>query len=241
MGSLEPKHLQEFLKKLRSAIAPKRLRYFAVGEYGEKTHRAHYHLILFGYPVCSRGRTYRRPGYSQPLWERCCPSCNLVGKTWGKGDIDQGIVEDASARYVAGYVQKKMTHASDPRLMPGRHPEFARMSLKPGIGREFMHEVASTFLQYDADAIDVPSTLDHGGKSWPLGQYLRRELRKMVGRDVKTPPEALAIIDEEMRELRETAFDNSTSIKEEVTKKFEGKRLSILARDKLHTQRKEKL
>jgi hypothetical protein len=38
-----------FLKRLRLEIAPKRIRYFMIGEYGDLNLRPHYHCILFGY------------------------------------------------------------------------------------------------------------------------------------------------------------------------------------------------
>lgn len=52
---LEKKDLQLFFKRLRSRLdyynVEHNLRYLAVGEYGSKTHRAHYHVILWNFPV----------------------------------------------------------------------------------------------------------------------------------------------------------------------------------------------
>lgn len=234
-ASLEPKHLQDFLKRLRKAIAPRLIRYYAVGEYGDVTFRPHYHLALFNYPTCQFGRSRYR------LLNRktCCAACDLIRDTWGMGHIDLGTLEPKSAQYIAGYVTKKMTHRSDPRL-EGREPEFARMSLRPGLGRDYIYEAASTFLQFNLETtqVDVPSTLRHGKKELPLGSYLVRKFRQDVGRDVKAPKEVLDRMDAEMLEVRKAAFDNSKSVKEEVLEKFKGKRSSILGKAKIHKQRK---
>ena len=37
-----------FMKRLREFIYPMKVRYFGAGEYGEKGHRPHYHLALYG-------------------------------------------------------------------------------------------------------------------------------------------------------------------------------------------------
>lgn len=130
------------------------------------------------------------------------------------GNIFIGELNEKSAQYIAGYTVKKMTAADDRRL-EGRYPEFARMSLKPGIGAGLVHEIASTWLQHDLDECetDVPGALRHGSKLMPLGRYLKRKLREAVGREVTTPEEVLEQIAEEMRPLRDFAFNNSRSLK----------------------------
>lgn len=45
---LDKKHVQLYMKRLRKSCGQK-LRYFAVGEYGTKCGRPHYHIILFNY------------------------------------------------------------------------------------------------------------------------------------------------------------------------------------------------
>lgn len=120
-------------------------------------------------------------------------------------------LERRSSQYIAGYVTKKMTMRQDVRLK-GRHPEFARMSLRPGIGANAMWDVASVLMQYKLDNRDVPLALDHGGVALPLGRYLRRKLRVMVGKDASSPPEAMAELAEKLRVLRAFAWNAERSV-----------------------------
>lgn len=112
-NTLVPKHTQDWLKRLRALLGPARpLRYYLVGEYGDESQRPHYHAALFGLSHLEG---------------------ELLRTSWGHGHIQLGTLTKESAQYIAGYVTKKMTAPDDPRLQ-GRHPEFARMSLRPGIG-----------------------------------------------------------------------------------------------------------
>lgn len=198
-GSLVPRHLQLFMKRLRRKLEPQQIRYFGVGEYGEHTERPHYHLALFGFPSCQRGFTaFSREG------RPCCVPCVSVQQEWPHGGISLGSLTPESAAYTAGYVTKKLTRRDDPRLN-GRHPEFARMSLRPGIGGDAMHEVADVLLQYAASDGDVPTALRHGKRILPLGRYLTRRLRTMTGRAPGAPEITLATLKEKMRPLHEAA------------------------------------
>ena len=47
-GVLVKRDLVNFFKRLRKAISPRKIRYFACGEYGTRTCRPHYHAIVFG-------------------------------------------------------------------------------------------------------------------------------------------------------------------------------------------------
>ena len=44
--TVDKTHLQKFFKRLRKKQDEK-IKYYAVGEYGSKTHRPHYHVIIF--------------------------------------------------------------------------------------------------------------------------------------------------------------------------------------------------
>lgn len=220
-GSVHPKTFSAFVKRLRKGGA--KFRYFAVGEYGDNTFRPHYHAILFGFPTC-------RWGITRKSRDDCCPICVSVRKAWGKGTIELGTVTAQSCAYVAGYLNKKMVRDTDPRL-GGRRPEFARMSLRPGIGYQMMHEVASTLMEHGLDErlVDVPILLQHGRTKYPLGRYLRRKLRTFIGRSPDAPPEALAEYQKEMQPLREAAFLSSTPFKTAILAHSLGKRIQIEA------------
>jgi len=226
---LVPKDITDFLKLLRFNYHPKKLRYFAVGEYGDITERPHYHLALFGFPGCLRGQTKR-----QKTWTGCCYPCDLIHGSWNKGQIMVGELNSDSAQYVSGYTTKKMTKADDFRLK-GRHPEFARMSLKPGIGADFIPKIAAVITRYDllSPSGDVPVTLGHGDQQLPLGLYLRRKLRKAMGRDEKRPPlHAVTPTEKEMLYVRLIALDTSLTASEKL-------RLQLDARKRIQKHQEE--
>lgn len=93
-------------------------------------------------------------------------------------------MEVGSAKYLVGYVLKKMTRYDDIRLK-GRMPEFARMSNRPGIGHDAMFDVADVIMRLglDVSEADVPSALRRGTTVWPLGRYLKTKLREMTATD----------------------------------------------------------
>lgn len=176
-GSLELSHVQLYWKSLRERGY--KFRYFVCGEYGDQSERPHYHAALFGVPPCYCD--FRAPH----------PACHCgdFKRLWGRGNLFWGDITPASALYIAGYVTKKM-NKEDPALN-GRYPEFARMSLRPGIGAGAMSAVAASLRceagrKEIARTGDVPFVLRHGSRRHPLGRYLRECLRKelsLVGYD----------------------------------------------------------
>ena len=162
-GTLVPRDFQLWVKRFRFALSEDGrppIRFFGVGEYGDKFGRPHYHAALFG------------------VGREVTP---LVEKTWGQGHVMLGSLTLASAQYIAGYVTKKMTKPDDPRLN-GKHPEFSRMS--QGIGRGAVPLISQSLqgVNYDCRTIsDVPHVLFHGVRSLPLDRYLRRRLIPSLG------------------------------------------------------------
>lgn len=160
--------VQNFLKRLRKAAYPRRIRFFACGEYGDISWRPHYHLALFGV----------HPGESE-----------LVAECWPFGMVDLGEVNNDSAQYIAGYVTKKLTSLKDDDVaikLGGLTPEFARMSLRPGLGAlalSGLSEWLTTELgsRWIVENGDVPYVLQHGKRRAPLGRYLRQKLRESIG------------------------------------------------------------
>lgn len=237
--SLIPTDLQSFMRRLRDRFAyhtdGRKLRFFACGEYGDENERPHFHLILFNFPTCIYRRT--RKGVSS-----CCVWCDMVRDAWGKGFVFLGELEDDSAGYVCGYVTKKMTAKDDPRLK-GRHPEFARMSLKPGIGANAMFDVADTLLNYQntLDTLsDVPNALQIGREKRPLGRYLTKKLRTYVGRDEKAPQSKMDEIASSLQDLRLAARedDKNPSLKAKIIESGSTKRASQKFRQSLYPKRR---
>lgn len=134
-----------------------------------------------------------------------------------------------------------MTRADDPRL-DGRHPEFARMSLRPGIGLGALDEVAKTLHHFNLDTTqtDVPVSLRHGAKELPLGRYLRRKLRVKLGKPEKAPDEALREYQAQMLDVRLAARSSSENpgIRHHIVEKNRGATASLLARERIYKQRK---
>lgn len=193
--SLVPKDAQDWLKRFRSECYPIKIRYYLVGEYGDLSERPHYHVALFNYPNCRHGNSV----YSRFV-NSCCAACDLVRLTWARGNVFLGELSPHSAQYIAGYVTKKMTRVDDARLK-GRYPEFARMSLRPGLGVSAMDDVASQLMTFglEESQADVPAALRHGKRLLPLGRHLRRKLRERVGREAGAPQATLDEIEEELR------------------------------------------
>lgn len=235
--TLEPLHLTQFMKRLRHHTNPSKVRYFNVGEYGEQTSRPHYHLALFNFPACERGNTsINRRG-------NCCSVCDLIRDVWGQGRVHSGNLETASAAYICGYITKKMTRKEDIRLC-GRNPEFARMSLKPGIGAGIMPEVASALLSHNLEQLpDVPTSLRSQSRVQPLGRYLTRTLRAQIGMPPNAPQATIEKRKAEMLPVQEMARKIAPkglylpTLKTLLVEANEGKYQQQLARSRIYKKR----
>lgn len=176
-GSLVPKDTQDFLKRLRSKLPIKTLRYYLVGEYGDQTQRPHYHAALFGLGCKNK---IQRPETGL----RCyCDACELVRSSWQNGNITLDELNETTAAYVGGYVLKKMTSKNDSRLV-GRYPEFSRSSRQPGLARDAIAGVAKSLTsEYGHLAFkhgDIPHALQRGKSKVPLGRYLKQKIREDI-------------------------------------------------------------
>ena len=246
--SLVPSHARDWLKRIRKATEPVKLRYFLVGEYGDSSWRPHYHIALFSYPACRFGftRYTRTKGASE-----CCDRCKLVQSTWSNGNIYIGRLEPESAAYIAGYVTKKMTSRDDERLEDDRHPEFMRCSLKPGIGADAMWDISSTVLEHASKEPDVPTALLHERRARPLGRYLTRKLREYSGRDPSAPEVTIAKAQEKLQDLRDDTkrvFSDRSGhslrrfyLKKRIQDRYQGKVAQIEARTKIYAKRRNKV
>lgn len=137
-GALSPDDPKGFVKRLRNAGY--KFRYYLCGEYGERERRPHYHAVFFGLDFPDRF-VHRRTS-NGPVWRS-----ETLERFWPHGFVELDAVTWQSASYVAGYVTKKLGAADDDQylrvnpLTGELHrvpPEFARMSLRPAIGLEWL-------------------------------------------------------------------------------------------------------
>ncbi len=126
-GLLKPRDLQLFMKSLRKAIAPQKVRFFASGEYGDKGGRPHYHVILFGYEPPDKQYKFTRN--NRPFF-----TSKTIADIWKRGQILVGEVDWHTAFYTAKYLQKQLF--KDKEVRP-----FVRMSNRPGIGYDAIDPV----------------------------------------------------------------------------------------------------
>lgn len=209
-GCLNKDDLTLFMKKLRNRVNDQ-IRFFAVGEYGEKTLRPHFHLILFGVNFFDE---------------------HLILDSWQKGHIQNGEVTAASARYVTEYCVKKWTKGAfdRPDHLP---PEFMRSSRgKPGgIGASALGELSRNLRQiyrlksgqkYQGHYV---TTIRMLGKIWPLDRYMKTKLNQLL------------YLDEEVR--RKHLYDHQEKIfQEHLTSENMFDMRSVAKKNRLKSDRK---
>ncbi len=197
-GTLYPRHLQTFLKRLRRRIFPIRIRFYACGEYGEKLDRPHYHICIFGYDFPDK--YFWRQGDEANNSYRS----DLLEGAWKLGNSEISELTIKSAGYTARYCIKKINgkqaenHYAKFVEQTGEiiqlHPEFARMSNRPGIG-------ATWHAAYLSDTLK--DFVTHDGKKYPIPAYYDRLFERQNS-------QALALLKQARQERAEQhAADNT--------------------------------
>lgn len=98
-GGLRYEDLQKFWKRLRYELGE--VRYYAVGEYGDKTQRPHYHACVFGHAFTEDRIVLRET--PNLLW-----TSPLLQRLWGMGNVSVGALNFTTANYTASYVTKQL-------------------------------------------------------------------------------------------------------------------------------------
>lgn len=165
--SLDYRDFQLFLKRLRKVRES--VRFYACGEYGEQTGRAHFHALLFGVGFDADGK----------LGENLYRSKELE-RLWPFGNSSYGSVTFQSAGYVAKYAMKKKNGAMAEEYytrvdrktgaLVRVEPEMGHMSLKNGgIGY-------SWFVKYWRDVYAARDGVIVAGKKLPPPRFYDRLL-----------------------------------------------------------------
>lgn len=138
--SLDIRHFQLFMKRLRKKYTGKKIRFFHCGEYGETLGRPHYHALLFGHDFDDKKLWSMRQGV--PLYRSA-----TLETLWPFGYSSVGEVTFESAAYVARYVMKKVNGdlAADHYTLVNEdgeywdvQPEYCTMSRRPGLASDWL-------------------------------------------------------------------------------------------------------
>lgn len=118
--TLIKKDVQNFIKQYRKKEVrlKNNIRYFLTGEYGGKTDRPHYHIIMFNLTVDKK----------MPI---------RLQSSWKKGHIDIGDVNSASIHYITKYLMDTRFRFDKNYT---RQKPFNLMSTKPGIGHAYIEK-----------------------------------------------------------------------------------------------------
>lgn len=163
--TLNVRDTQLFLKRLRKEFDDKTIRFYLAGEYGPKSQRPHYHLIVFGLTLDDfpdrkehgrneLGQIYYKSRKLQDIWKK--GFCLFSEVSW------------KTCAYVARYCQKKLYGDLGDTVYESRKPPFSTMSRRPGI--------AGTYLGARNDIFDM-AKLYVPGAEVNLPKYFLRILR----------------------------------------------------------------
>lgn len=151
-SSLEHADFQKFMKRVRRWFETP-IRFFMCGEYGPLNLRPHYHACLFN--VDFRGD-----------WEPAGKSASgavfydstTLSMLWGHGRVSVQPLTPETASYCARYIMKKALGENAKTAYMGvspegevvqKRPEYAAMSLKPGIGAGWFHRFGRDVFPHD--------------------------------------------------------------------------------------------
>jgi hypothetical protein len=140
-----------FFKRLRKLNVNK-LKYYIVGEYGGKSDRPHYHIILFNADI------------------------KTIQMAWQLGSVHYGQVSGASIGYTLKYMSKTSKipkHANDDRI-----PQFGRMS--KGLGGNYLSN--SMVQWHKADKNNRMYCNLQDGKKIGMPRYYKNKIYEEVER-----------------------------------------------------------
>lgn len=138
--------VQRFLKRLRKHASQPvglHIKYYAAGEYGSKTARPHYHLIIYN------------------------ATPDAISSTWTHGNVHFGKVESASIGYCLKYISKGRTVPKHRR--DDRQPEFSLMS--KGLGAAYLTPAMINW--HKADPVNRVYATIEDGKKISLPRYYK--------------------------------------------------------------------
>lgn len=206
-STLNKIHVQKYIKRLRNdhvryvsdqlkipksevKNVSKPVRYYLVGEYGSKTRRPHYHLLLFNYDIANLA----------PITDQW--KCTTTKMSYGHVDI--GTVTGASIDYVTKYMHKDFNRKTDKRL-----PPFTLMSKKPIIGQYYLDNFKGWHMYYE----ELSCKNNNGNTQRLPKAFFRRIFPDIKMYEDDSPEDKAKIIEfnEGMKEYRRMLSEKSLS------------------------------
>lgn len=168
-ASLDHRDFQLFLKRLRKKRAPDVVRFFMCGEYGDLNARPHYHACLFNVDFRGDRQLHSKSASGFDVF-----SSAELQALWPHGiAVVQDLVRE-TAGYTARYIMKKAlgqnaktaySSVDSDGVVVQRRPEYACMSLRPGVG-------ATWFDRFAGDVFPVDHVVADGVKH-PVPEYYK--------------------------------------------------------------------
>ncbi len=210
-GSLDPEDTRRFIKRLRKRTR-QQVGYYLCGEYGDVTQRPHYHALLFGPSFPDRIEHTVRNG--APVWVS-----KSLDDTWGLGLSELTALNFSAAKYVAGYVRKKVRKSESPHFyervdtatgeLQELIPEFGRMSRRPAIGRTWIERYYTDAYPHDFVVVDgVPRKPPRYYDKWMQDNHpeMMEEVRHQRWQDAERLDDEKLIMMEKVHRNRDRFF-----------------------------------
>lgn len=168
--------IQLFLKRMRIKLDRKKIehsiRYFAVGEYGSKSGRPHYHLILWNFPTNKFHCITSVLHFIEQSWKTFTGEYNQDGspKTTSLGYCYVKPCDKGAISYVMKYMRKEAV------LPPNQNPVFFLSSRKNGgLGSRYAKE-HKDFYRRNPQCLDISVTDPYSGETLTqnLPAYFKR-------------------------------------------------------------------
>lgn len=150
---VEKRDVQLFLKRLRKRFQSQELRYYIVSEYGDHTHRPHYHGLFFFANKHEKREVY-----------------DLFEESWKNGFCSFGDIEEGSIVYCTKYCLKGC-------VVPlGKNPVFRLVSkMHGGIGANYLAQMSHHHITGDPQ-IDLAFA---NGKRCRMPRYYKEKLLQL--------------------------------------------------------------
>jgi len=180
-GHYNERDIVLFVKKLRK-ISPK-IRTLGVAEYGERTNRPHFHLLVLGYEFQDK-KLLRKTDSTHTGQSYDIFTTKTLTKLWDKGISEFGSVTEQSCSYVARYLFKKNKKESEGlpcEKCQNQKPKKSKIvcrSRRPGLGAIFCDQ----YITLDRARAAIGLSFRSSNETLPR-YYIDRVRRKLADDD----------------------------------------------------------